>query len=406
MTTMSQVPALQRIEVENYRSLRKVAVDLGPVNVLVGPNGAGKSNFLDVIEFLGDSVREDLMPALDRRGGFDSVYFRGDPSGNGSIRIRVTASVTSHSSDRAKDEYTLTFRRPPNLRQRILRWETFKFKRFQGPGKRITIKGSKLEIVQTKKGETAGVGRHQLSLGLRQEALGLALLPRLDDKEGGAEVRRMAAVFSSFRVFNPDVAAASRPTRYRLDDHLESDASNLGPFFAWLWNKHPDRMEALEEDAREMIPGFRELTFGGPDEPQLAVKVTERGLGTGTMLNEMSFGSIRTLALLALLYDPNPPLLTCIEEIDHGLHPYLFDRLMDRVRDASLATQFLIATHSPALVNRLRPDELLVCERAADGSTLLPAVSAHEIRRQESAANHELGLGEIWFTGSLGGVPD
>ena len=48
-----------------------IRVPASTVVCLVGPNGAGKSNLLDVIDFLGDSVREDLAPALSKRGGFD-----------------------------------------------------------------------------------------------------------------------------------------------------------------------------------------------------------------------------------------------------------------------------------------------------------------------------------------------
>ncbi|MBM4394608.1 MAG: ATP-binding protein [Deltaproteobacteria bacterium] len=57
-----------------------------------------------------------------------------------------------------------------------------------------------------------------------------------------------------------------------------------------------------------------------------------------TPLANASYGTIRALAILALLYDPNPPLLTCMEEIDHGLHPHVFDRLVELMRQASRHT--------------------------------------------------------------------
>jgi len=397
-------PALSRIEAENFRSLRNVGVDLGAVNVLVGPNGAGKSNLLDVIEFLGDSVREDLAPALRNRGGYDRVYFRGETSG--SIRIRVYAHVTSYSSEAATDEYSLTFRRQRMKPHEIIaRWETFKFKRYQGPGRRITINGSKVEITDTRADDTQR--GEQITLGLQSDSLGLSTLPRLSDKQGGAEIRRVAEMFATFKVFSPHVERAREPSIDISSSSLNADASNLASFLYWLREEHPDRCEALEEDARHMIPGFDSLDFveiGGPRPATVAV-IEESGLESPTHLADASFGSIRALALLALLYDPDPPLLTCIEEIDHGLHPYVFDRLMDRVREASQRTQFLIATHSPALVNRLSASELIVCERGSDGASRIPAADPVRVKEIERAANGELGLGEIWFTGTLGGVP-
>lgn len=44
---------LIELEVQNFRSLRKITVPLGPLNVLVGPNGAGKSNVLEVFRLPG-----------------------------------------------------------------------------------------------------------------------------------------------------------------------------------------------------------------------------------------------------------------------------------------------------------------------------------------------------------------
>src|SRR5689334_8485681 len=101
--------SLISIEARNFRSLQNVRVELGELNVLVGPNEAGKSNFLDLIQFLGDSARDDLGPALEERGGYERVRFRGASAPSGPISIHVKAAVTTHSSENAPDEYDLTF---------------------------------------------------------------------------------------------------------------------------------------------------------------------------------------------------------------------------------------------------------------------------------------------------------
>ena len=78
---------------------------------------------------------------------------------------------------------------------------------------------------------------------------------------------------------------------------------------------------------------------------------------------------------------------------------------MERLREASKRTQLLVATHSPALVNRLRPDELIIVERSEDGSTRMPSLTRKQIQDKADAVNGRLELGEMWFSGSLGGVP-
>ena len=121
--------------------------------------------------------------------------------------------------------------------------------------------------------------------------------------------------------------------------------------------------------------------------------LNEEGLRRSTSLTDASFGTVRMLGLLALLHDPFPPALNRVEEIENGLHPQALEMLVERVREASDRTQFLIATHSPALVDRLYPDEFVVCERREDGSSAIPAISPEQVRRIV-AISEDLPLGE------------
>lgn len=402
---------LLSIGASNFRSLRKVNVELKPLNVLVGPNEAGKSNFLDLIEFLGDSARDDLAGALEKRGGYERVRFRGRPEPK-AISISVEANVTKYSSETARDEYDLRFfsrgiSRPSSSerseRALLVRSEELVFKRVKGRGRRISVKGDKAELVTTQEGR--GPAEEPEKLPLRGDSLALSTLRRLPPAEGGEEVERLARLFTTFRVFNVDVQRARQPSRV-ADEALRSDGSNLASALVEL-ARDPDTYRDFLNDARAMVPGLEDIEFEHIEgsAPVIAVKLVERGLTSGTYLEDASFGTVRILALLALLYDPHPPLLTCIEEIDHGLHPYVFDLLVERLREASTRTQLLVVTHSPALVNRLHPDELIVVERAADGSTRMPAISEAQIRQRLRAVDGELQLGEMWFSGTLGGVP-
>jgi predicted ATPase len=399
------VPALIEISATNFRSLRDVTIPLESLTVLVGPNNAGKSNVLDLIRFLSDSVRFDLGRTLEMRGGYERVAFRGGETTPSTVRIGVKARVTTHSSAKALDEYTLGFgwRKQGSTRPAILtRDEEFRFKRSGGAGRRITISGRRAQIVD----EPTNRAPQQRGIGLRQGSLGLSTLPKLADDEGGVEVRRMAELFEGFRVFDIDVAAAREPARV-TGERLADDASNLAAFLLFL-SRDPDLWNRVHEDARQIIPGLQAIEFdpvGGPSRA-VAVGLREQGLRNTTSLADASYGSIRALALIALLYDPDPPKITCIEEIDHGLHPYSFDILVDRLRTASERTQFLIATHSPVLVNRLRSSELLVCERRSDGSSAVPAVDQSTVAAAMAAGAGEIHLGELWFSGTLGGVPE
>ena len=74
---------------------------------------------------------------------------------------------------------------------------------------------------------------------------------------------------------------------------------------------------------RAVLPGFERLLIeevgGSGDYLKLLVK--ETFFAKPTPLNHVSFGTVRALVLFSMLNDPDPPRLTCIEEIDHGFHP-------------------------------------------------------------------------------------
>lgn len=401
---------LLELHVENFRSLRDVTVPLGPLTVLVGPNGAGKSNVLKVFDFLADIIRTDLQPALDSRGGFDEVAFWGGSKPPTTLRIHLKATWTTNSTLNAPDEYGLTIRRR-SLRSRqagerssfyaLSREESFAFKRRQGRGRRITIKGEEARILDVRAGESKDSG----SFGIRRLSSGLSTLPRLGPADGGDEVTRVADRLSSFRVFDVDVAAARRPVRLHGTEFapLAPDAENLAEFLIHLRGRE-EVWDNLVADARAVLPQLQHIEFesvGGAAD-QVTVVLCERGLRRVTPLADASYGTVRLLGLLALLYDPNPPAFTCIEEIDHGLHPQALELVVQRLREAAERTQFIVATHSPALVNRLRPEEFVVCDRDDDGASIIPALTVDEVRAivEESG---EQPLGELWFSGVLGG---
>jgi predicted ATPase len=391
---------LIEVSVENFRSLRRVTIPLGRLNVMVGPNGSGKTNVLEVFRFLSDVIRTDLEPALSARGGYGHLVFRGGEKVPNFIKIGVKASWTTHSHAGAPDEYQLRIESRPG--RSLARQERFTFKRTQGRGRRITISGEKAVLIDINPDSSE---REQGSIGLRRLSSGLSTLPRLSDDEGGAEPARVAGQLASFRVFEIDVPKASQPSRFpRGREPLDDDAANLAAFLLALRSRDDGRWDRLREDAREVLPQLVDIDFEYPagGAREVVVVLHERGLRGTTQLADASYGTIRLLGLLALVYDPDPPAMTCIEEVDHGLHPQALELIVDRLREASAQTQFMIATHSPAMADRLKPDELLVCERRDDGSSAIPAVPPARIEAIV-ARSEGLPLGELWFSGVLGG---
>ena len=128
--------------------------------------------------------------------------------------------------------------------------------------------------------------------------------------------------------------------------------------------------------------------------------VQERGGKVTVPATRLSDGTIRYFSLLAILCDPQPPPLVCIEEPELGLHPDILPGLAKLLLEASGRCQLIVTTHSEVLVDALtpEPESIVVCEKE-DGQTKLKRLSRSELRHWLDKYR----LGELWSSGEIGG---
>jgi len=115
----------------------------------------------------------------------------------------------------------------------------------------------------------------------------------------------------------------------------------------------------------------------------------------------LSDGTLRYLCLLAILCDPEPPPLICIEEPELGLHPDILPKLADLLVQASQRTQLIVTTHSDILVDAMteRPEAVVVCEKHG-GKSEMRRLKKVELRSWLDKYR----LGQLWIRGQIGGT--
>jgi predicted ATPase len=70
---------LKHISIKGFKSIKKLDLDLSPINVLIGANGSGKSNFISFFKLLHWIMRSpgQLQLFVGQSGGANSLLFDG-----------------------------------------------------------------------------------------------------------------------------------------------------------------------------------------------------------------------------------------------------------------------------------------------------------------------------------------
>jgi predicted ATPase len=113
-----------------------------------------------------------------------------------------------------------------------------------------------------------------------------------------------------------------------------------------------------------------------------------------------SDGTLKMLAYLVVLHDPNPPSFIGVEEPENFLHPRLLPELAEECRKATTRSQLLVTTHSPFFLDVVRPKEVRVLYRDEGGFT--QAVRASDIRGVTDFVQAGASLGQLWIEGHFG----
>ena len=224
--------------------------------------------------------------------------------------------------------------------------------------------------------------------------------------------KQLQAELGTIRGYALDHEAMAQPGRKIGDIELAADGGNLAAVVAKLRERAPDAFSALTEEMLRLLPEFRsfELVDSADGSIEFGLRLVEDGF---VPARELSQGILYLVGMLALAFDPDPPRLLCLEEVDRGIHP----RVLREVRDALYRlsypkafgsdrrpVQIVTTTHSPYFIDLFRehPEEVVISHkhgRAAHFERLADRRDLPELLREGA-------LGDMWFSGILGGVPE
>ncbi len=363
-----------------------VAFPLRPLNVLVGPNGSGKSNLVEALDLLRSSPTKLTAPIRAAGGAFRDWLWKG-PTIFPEVEAVIKNTWTGHFT-RHRIEFNDLAQQLEVLGETITTWDK------QEP--RTLFEYLNVSPVL--------FGRSGQRRGLRPEELAPdeSILSQIKDPFQYPELDRLGKAYASIRSYREwsfgigSVLRKPQPADMP-SGRLAEDFSNLALFLNRLRGNPPAKRVLIERlrDLYDGIDDFHDDVKGNTVE----IFLTE---GDHVIpASRLSDGTLRYLCLLAILCDPEPPPLICIEEPELGLHPDLLPTIADLLVEASARTQLIVTTHSDIIVDALseQPESVVVVEKH-EGAT--------QLRRLEATAElkqwlERYRLGELWIRGEIGG---
>ena len=353
------IPRIESLRVENYRALRRVEFDqLTPMTVLLGPNGSGKSTVFDVFSFLSECFQFGLRHAWDRRGRGRELKTRG-ATGPVVFELKYrersdTPLITYHL---AIDEGA----RGPEVVEEFLQWKRgshgrpFRFLEFaRGEGAAIS-------------GETPDVDDRRVPNKLRSpDLIAVNTLGQLSEHPRVAELREF---ITDWYVSYLSIDKTRSQPEAGPQERLSMGGENLPNVIQYLKEQHPERLERMFEVLRARIPRLERVEAEPMPDGRLLLQIKDAPFDQPVHARFASDGTMKMLAYLTVLHDPEPPRFIGIEEPENFLHPRLLPELAEECRAAAERSQLLITSHSPFLLSAMRAEEVRVLYRDEQGFT-------------------------------------
>ncbi len=382
---------IEYLRIENYRALKSVEFEhITPLTVLLGPNGSGKSTVFDVFNFLSECFQFGLRHAWDRRGRAKELKTRGQ-TGPITIELKYRERpgeplITYHLA--VNEEASKVF-----VAEEWLSWRR---------GKKV---GAPFRFLDYRKGQGSAISGEapDESEKRREFPLRSADLIAVNTLGQFAEHPRVAALrefITDWYVSYLSIDDTRGQPEAGPQERLSKTGDNLPNVIQYLKEQHPDRLDRIFELLRRRVPRLDRVLADPMPDGRLLLQIKDAPFDRPVLARFASDGTLKMLAYLTVLYDPEAPQFIGIEEPENFLHPRLLYELAEECRAATERTQLLVTTHSPFFLNAIKPEEIRALYRNEQGYT--QAIRASDIRGIAEFVAAGASMGHLWIEGRLG----
>lgn len=361
---------INNIEIEGYKSIKKLQLAMKPINVLISSNGVGKSNFISFFKLI-NNIYEERLENYSLKKGAESILHFGSKN---------TDYIQGYLEFNDTNGYK--FRLEPTEKGTLFIQNdkgTFNGKKGQ-----IFIYNDWLEKSITYNSKESEI-----------------------KKLNNPIVQFVKNYLSGFKIYHfHDTSETSKlRTPAMLNDNitLREDGDNLPAFLYYLQEKHEKHFKRIEHTVKSIAPYFEKFDLQ-PDrlkEDRIYLEWREQN-HPDIPFNAHNFsdGTIRFIALATLLMQPNLPKIIIIDEPELGLHSVAINKLSALIKKASVKCQIIISTQSVNLVSNFEPEDIITVDRI-DNQSSFNRLDKNNLKEWLE----EFSLGDLWLKNMIKGQP-
>lgn len=345
---------ISEVTIKNFKCLRDVPIELERFTVFVGPNASGKSSILQALHMLCGTFQIPDHP------------------------IQLPHPIESELS-------------------------VSKSRGAEGPVELLCKTGEMWYRYRTRSLSTAPGSAHIHQVKWTGDGAGFSSDPALNEWKQwlpgpGGKAPLSLSVLLRLEASKLVHSKPVQPPHPTPDPTVMApDGTGLHSALASMALNDPDSWQALQADLRRIIPSIRRLRHTKTVKLQEPASLLFDTLGGDSLpANQVSEGTLLVLGLLTALHASGRPSFVLLDDLDRGLHPKAQRELISLLRgllDATSDLQILATTHSPYMLDCMKPKEVRMTFLRDDGATVCAALASHPKFEQWK---DEMTPGEMW----------
>lgn len=429
---------LKSLTVGGFKNLNLTHINFNHNTVaVISPNNYGKSNLLESLQFATDFINASSKQRVNMMAWTNAIpltpMLAKEP-----FRFQMEFEDNSQNEYRfVRYGFSFSWYRDDKTGQRILD-ETLEMRPNESVRYTSYLKRSSSQY-RRGKGTTA-----YRNISLNDMILAIDILPSIEDLEYKETIQAIHSF--EYRVCDTlDVKDQFQFTPFRIadedDKHIRFDDEDIPRALFQLKEMFPNRYLHFEDAIHTLFPEFSNINIiahelnasrnqvthfyakkAGEEnnlEQQVddeipfhlkdkvyRITIKSEYLNQPVNLETMSTGTKRIFWLLTNIFVASCNNVSCIgvEELETSIHPKMLKSLLEIVSDALENTKVIVSSHSPYLVQYLKPEQLYVGASINAGTAQFYQISISKEKKLLAAArSYDLTVGEYLFELMSGG---